>query len=363
MTASWSAAYAPHGSPVSSGPADRPALRWSIAIIWYCPAYAVSGLIAATSHSGTLESIPPGASASSGNPVPCTVYQILAPPRSTYGTPVSSHDPDSDNQPTAGPPPHDWTARYCRKAAPAGSDHVPLGVFCRCRHAHRGVDAGQRQNFLFREPRGDLLNCQPPVLAAELRQIGHQDVDAGLPGERIAAALHDLRPVPAVAVLHHHHDGAAGRDQVHSAADAAADHAVGLPVGETALGVHLVGAEDDGVYPAAPHHLEGGHAVEIGDARARGDGVSARVEDVRVRLVVGNDLAVAEDPVLAVQDEVPVTCVGGQVARYAEAEVDVRAFGQERRGQFRHLPSRPGGLAVVGAGDVLVAARRAVLGQ
>src|ERR1700733_13353561 len=83
--------------------AGRPALRWSIAIIWYCPAYAVSGLIAATSHSGTLESIPPGASASSGNPVPCTVYQILAPPRSTYGTPVSSPDSDSENQRTAGP--------------------------------------------------------------------------------------------------------------------------------------------------------------------------------------------------------------------------------------------------------------------
>src|SRR5215472_11023272 len=95
MTASWPAAYAPHGSPVSSGPADRPALRWSIAIIRYCPAYAVSGLIAAISHSGTLERIPPGASVSMGNPVPCSVYQILAPPLSTYGTPVSSPDSDS----------------------------------------------------------------------------------------------------------------------------------------------------------------------------------------------------------------------------------------------------------------------------
>lgn len=32
----------PHGSPVSSGPADWLALRWSIAIIGPCPAYAVS---------------------------------------------------------------------------------------------------------------------------------------------------------------------------------------------------------------------------------------------------------------------------------------------------------------------------------
>src|SRR5215471_111070 len=103
MTASWSAASAPHGSPVSSGPADRPALRWSIAIIRYCPAYAVSGLIAAISHSGTLERIPPGASVSMGNPVPCSVYQIFASPLSTYGTPVSSPDSDSVTQPMAEP--------------------------------------------------------------------------------------------------------------------------------------------------------------------------------------------------------------------------------------------------------------------
>ena len=90
MTASWSAAYAPHGSPASSGPADWPALRWSIAIIVYCPAYAVSGLIAAASHSEAPDRIPPGASVSIGNPVPCSVYQILAPPLSTNGTRLSS---------------------------------------------------------------------------------------------------------------------------------------------------------------------------------------------------------------------------------------------------------------------------------
>src|SRR5215469_18801416 len=104
MTASWSAAWPPHGSPVSSGPVDRPALRWSIAIIRYCPAYAVSGLIAAISHSGTLERIPPGASVSMGNPVPCPVYQIFAAPLPAYGTRVSSRDSDSVTQPMAGPP-------------------------------------------------------------------------------------------------------------------------------------------------------------------------------------------------------------------------------------------------------------------
>jgi hypothetical protein len=47
-------------------------------------------LIDAISHSGTLERIPPGASVSMGNPVPCSVYQIFASPLSTYGTRVSS---------------------------------------------------------------------------------------------------------------------------------------------------------------------------------------------------------------------------------------------------------------------------------
>src|SRR5580693_8314496 len=74
-----------------------------MAIIVYCPAYAVSGLIAAASHSETLERIPPGASVSIGNPVPCSVYQILASPLSTYGTQVPSHDSDSAAQPMAGP--------------------------------------------------------------------------------------------------------------------------------------------------------------------------------------------------------------------------------------------------------------------
>src|SRR5580692_9820564 len=75
-----------------------------MAIILYCPAYAVSGLIAATSHSETLERIPPGASVSIGNPVPCSVYQILASPLSTYGTRVSSRGSHSGSQPKAGPP-------------------------------------------------------------------------------------------------------------------------------------------------------------------------------------------------------------------------------------------------------------------
>jgi hypothetical protein len=67
-------------------------------------AYAVSGLIAATSHSETPESIPPGASVSIGNPVPCSVYQILASPLSTYGTWFSSRDSLTENQPMAEPP-------------------------------------------------------------------------------------------------------------------------------------------------------------------------------------------------------------------------------------------------------------------
>src|SRR5579863_7753307 len=124
MTASWSAAYAPHGSPGSSGPADWPALRWSIAIIRYCPAYAVSGLIAAISHSGTLERIPPGASVSMGNPVPCWVYQIFASPLSTYGTPVSSRDSDSETSLWPGRR-YDWNRRRAMPQKPGASpQHV-----------------------------------------------------------------------------------------------------------------------------------------------------------------------------------------------------------------------------------------------
>src|SRR6516165_2178578 len=157
MTASWSAAYAPHGSPVSSGPADRPALRWSIAIIRYCPAYAVSGLIAAISPSGTLERIPPGASVSMGNPVPCSVYQILAPPLSTYGTPVSSPDTDSVTQPTAGPP--------LRLPATAGRRHRPAATTLpqgflplpacpsRCRPSARYAEQAREQTMLATSPR------------------------------------------------------------------------------------------------------------------------------------------------------------------------------------------------------------------
>src|ERR1700722_11305301 len=124
MTASWSAAYAPHGSPASSGPADCPALRWSIAIIWYCPAYAVSGLIAAISHSGTLERIPPGASVSTGNPVPWAVYQILASPRSPYGPRVSPPDSGSVTPAYGRPARYDWNRRRGQPLISAPSQPV-----------------------------------------------------------------------------------------------------------------------------------------------------------------------------------------------------------------------------------------------
>src|SRR6202012_1025993 len=84
----------------------------------------------------------------------------------------------------------------------ANSGNVLSGFLCFYRRDRRCIDVCQRQHFLSREPRGDLLNGEPAVLAAEQREIGYQDVDAGLAGERVAAALHDLWPVPAVAVLH-----------------------------------------------------------------------------------------------------------------------------------------------------------------
>src|SRR5579863_10438874 len=137
MTASWSAAYAPHGSPVSSGPVDWPALRWSIAIIRYCPAYAVSGLIAAFSQSGALERIPPGASVSRGNPVPCSVYQIFASPRSTYGTRTSSRAGTSVTQPMAGPPAATDCARRDTSCRPVELEAARL------RDRRRSADTGE----------------------------------------------------------------------------------------------------------------------------------------------------------------------------------------------------------------------------
>src|SRR5580693_3657082 len=93
--------------------------------------------------------------------------------------------------PSSRPPP--TRPRSPGTPPPSSAEPAPerpsLGVCRLCLHARRDVDAGQRQHFRFREPRGDLLNGQPPVLAAELRQVGYQDVDAGLPGERVAAAL------------------------------------------------------------------------------------------------------------------------------------------------------------------------------
>src|SRR5215471_15113392 len=144
MTASWSAASAPHGSPVSSGPADRPALRWSIAIIRYRPAYAVSGLIAAISHSDTLERIPPGASVSMGNPVPCSVYQIFASPLSTYGTGLLSRltfrDPAYGRAAR-----YAWTARHCGTATPPTATTFPQGFLplpaCPSRRRRRSAPA------------------------------------------------------------------------------------------------------------------------------------------------------------------------------------------------------------------------------
>ena len=71
------------------------------------------------------------------------------------------------------------------------------------------------------------------------------------------------------------------------------------------------------------------------------------VEDVVVDGVALDHFAVAEDPVLAVHDDVTALDVVRHERGNAGAEIDVAAFGQQGRRAARHLGARPGGFAVV----------------
>src|SRR5919205_1160682 len=71
--------------------------------------------------------------------------------------------------------------------------------------------------------------------------------------------------------------GAPAGDHVHRAADAATDLFGRVPVGHVARLVDLVGAEHDDVDLAGAHHLERGHAVEVGHAWPGGDVIAAGV--------------------------------------------------------------------------------------
>ncbi len=66
-----------------------------------------------------------------------------------------------------------------------------------------------------------------------------------------------------------------------------------------------------------------------------------------VDLVALDHLAVAEDAVFAVQGDVATFDVVRHQGRDAGSEVDVAAFGQQRRGPSRHLVARPADFAVV----------------
>jgi hypothetical protein len=63
---------AAQGSEGSSGPNDRPAFRWSIAIMRNSSSKCASGLIVALAHIPIVEFIAPGAMSRSGKPVPCS---------------------------------------------------------------------------------------------------------------------------------------------------------------------------------------------------------------------------------------------------------------------------------------------------
>ena len=74
-------------------------------------------------------------------------------------------------------------------------------------------------------------------------------------GQRVRGLAHQLGAVLAVAVLHHDDQRLLAGDQVHRAADAAQARIAQAEVGQVALLVDLVGAQDDGVQSLPPRAI------------------------------------------------------------------------------------------------------------
>src|SRR4051812_39119962 len=218
-----------------------------------------------------------------------------------------------------------------------------------------GGDAGnleftQLQDFLGGEAVRHGLQLPGTVDAPQDRQVRDHDVDARFSGERIGALPAQLRTILAVAVLHHHDQRLLAGDQVHRAADTALLDVGDAVVGDAALLVDLVGAEHDGVEPAASCHLERLDTVEVGGAGQDRDVLAGRVEGVLVDAVAVDLLAVAEDAVLAVQDDIAVADEVGDEGGHPDAEVDVAAVLQHLGDAAGHLQAGPPRAAVCLAG-------------
>jgi tripartite-type tricarboxylate transporter receptor subunit TctC len=200
-------------------------------------------------------------------------------------------------------------------------------------------DYGKVLKFLEAQPVYRLHDVKPVGLHVDHREIGVDPVHAARARQRVGAALDDLARTLLREVLHHHQHLLCSRGEIHRAADCRNRvRAAGVPVGEVARRRDLEGAEHREVEVPAADHAERVGMVEIGAAREQGDRLLAGVDQVLVLLPGGGLRPDAEHAVLAVQDDLaPLGKVVGDQRRQADAEVDVRAFGDVARHARRHL--------------------------
>src|SRR5260370_40727600 len=124
-------------------------------------------------------------------------------------------------------------------------------------------------------------------LDLEHAQVGDDHVDHALAGDRQRAALEDFGGPVFRGVLHQDDYALHSGYQVHGATRSFHHLAGHHPVGEVAVLRHLQPAKDGEVDVAAAHHGEGVGAGEEARTRDRGHGLLARVDKVRVDLILG----------------------------------------------------------------------------
>mmetsp|Transcript_48701 Transcript_48701/g.115947 ORF Transcript_48701/g.115947 Transcript_48701/m.115947 type:complete len:336 (-) Transcript_48701:360-1367(-) len=99
------------------------------------------------------------------------------------------------------------------------------------------------------------------------------------------------------------------------------------PVGEVPVSRHLHGAQDGDIHLGPPDHTKGLRGGEQRGARQHGDGLLARVDDVRVHLTLFRIWSNAQQPVLALQlDPHSGLQVVADKRGHADAQVDIHAI-------------------------------------